>query len=255
MLLKGAFFFLLQSEDGDLYKVTIEHEKEDVKALKIKYFDTVPVASSLCILKLGFLFVASEFGNQYALFPFCTYLALNSTCNSHRHLYRFQKLGEDDEAEIKSTSYPSFGMANPSTPLPHAYFRPRNLENLELVDEILSLDPILDSKVLNLLPNSDTPQIFAACGRGSRSTFRTLRHGLEVKELLSSDVRYSVRDSPNGLWTTRLRDSGKVMFPCALRARNKPLITSPNRCVRFLCCSLFSQWDTGSLYWRSPGRG
>ena len=62
---QGAFFFLLQSEEGDLYKVTIEHEEQDVKAVKIKYFDTVPVASSLCILKSGFLFVASEFGNQY----------------------------------------------------------------------------------------------------------------------------------------------------------------------------------------------
>jgi splicing factor 3B subunit 3 len=61
---QGAFFFLLQSEDGDLYKVTIEHEDEEVRSLKIKYFDTVPVASSLCILKSGFLFVASEFGNQ-----------------------------------------------------------------------------------------------------------------------------------------------------------------------------------------------
>ncbi len=35
-----------------------------MKAVKIKYFDTVPVASGLCILKSGFLFVASEFGNQ-----------------------------------------------------------------------------------------------------------------------------------------------------------------------------------------------
>lgn len=64
---QGAFFFLLQSEEGDLYKVTIEHEDEEVRSLKIKYFDTVPVASSLCILKSGFLFVASEFGNQYVV--------------------------------------------------------------------------------------------------------------------------------------------------------------------------------------------
>ena len=47
-----------------MYKVTIEHEDEEVKAVKIKYFDTVPIASSLCILKSGYLFVASEFGNQ-----------------------------------------------------------------------------------------------------------------------------------------------------------------------------------------------
>jgi Mono-functional DNA-alkylating methyl methanesulfonate N-term len=60
----------LQSEEGDLYKVTIEHEDEEVRSLKIKYFDTVPVASSLCILKSGFLFVASEFGNQYVFRSF-----------------------------------------------------------------------------------------------------------------------------------------------------------------------------------------
>ena len=65
---QGVFFFLLQSEDGDLYKVTIEHEEEEVKSLRIKYFATVPVASSLCILISGFLFVASDFGNQSALF-------------------------------------------------------------------------------------------------------------------------------------------------------------------------------------------
>ncbi len=48
----GAFFFLLQTEDGDLFKVNIEMtEDEDGKAtgevrrLKIKYFDTVPVST------------------------------------------------------------------------------------------------------------------------------------------------------------------------------------------------------------------
>jgi splicing factor 3B subunit 3 len=55
---------LLQSEEGDLYKVTIEHKDEEVLSLKIKYFDSIPTASALCILKSGFLFAASEFGNQ-----------------------------------------------------------------------------------------------------------------------------------------------------------------------------------------------
>ncbi|EIW82846.1 hypothetical protein CONPUDRAFT_81012 [Coniophora puteana RWD-64-598 SS2] len=178
--MKGAFFFLLQSEDGDLFKVTIDHDEDEVKSLKIKYFDTVPVASSLCILKSGFLFVASEFGNHY--------------------LYQFQKLGDDDdEPEFSSTSFPSFGMAESFIPLPHAHFRPRGLDNLALADEIESLDPILDAKVMNILPNSDTPQIFTACGRGSRSTFRMLRHGLEVEESVSSELP----GIPNAVWTTK----------------------------------------------------
>jgi hypothetical protein len=62
---QGAFFFLLQNEDGDLFKVTIEHEGEEVRSLKIKYFDTVPVSVSLCILKSGYLFAASDFSDQW----------------------------------------------------------------------------------------------------------------------------------------------------------------------------------------------
>lgn len=95
-------------------------------------------------------------------------------------------------------------MAEPFMPLPQALFRPRGLDNLTLVDEMASLDPILDSKVMNILPNSDSPQIFAACGKGSRSTLRMLRHGLEVEEVVSSDLP----GIPNAVWTTKLREDG-----------------------------------------------
>ncbi|KZT06669.1 uncharacterized protein LAESUDRAFT_700021 [Laetiporus sulphureus 93-53] len=179
--LKGAFFFLLQSEEGDLYKVTIEHEEQDVKALKISYFDTVPVATSLCILKSGFLFVAAEFGNH--------------------HLYQFLKLGEEDE-QFSSTDYPSYGMADPTAPLHRVFFHPRSLENLSLINDMESLDPIIDSKVQNLLPNAGTPQIFVACGRGARSTFRTLRHALDVEEA----VKHDLPTMPNAIWTTKLKE-------------------------------------------------
>ncbi|TDL17743.1 hypothetical protein BD410DRAFT_807099 [Rickenella mellea] len=179
---KGIFFTLLQSEEGDLYKVTIDYQEEDVRAVKIKYFDTVPAATSLCVLKSGFLFVASEFGNQY--------------------LYQFQKLGDDDdEVEISSSSYPKFGMLDPSTPLPRVHINPKPLDNLVLVDHIESLCPIIDSHVLNVSPTSDTPRIFMACGRGGRSTLRMLRHGLEVEEIASSELP----GIPSGVWTTRLK--------------------------------------------------
>jgi len=39
-------------------------DDEMVKEVKLKYFDTVPVATSMCVLKTGFLFIAAEFGNQ-----------------------------------------------------------------------------------------------------------------------------------------------------------------------------------------------
>lgn len=179
---QGAFFFLLQSEEGDLYKVTIEHENEEVQALKIKYFDTVPVAASLCILKSGFLFVASEFGNQY--------------------LYQFEKLGDDDdETEFSSADYEDFGAGR--DPLPAATFRPRPLDNLVLADELDSLNPIIDAKVANFL-GEDTPQIYTACGRGARSTVRILRQGLEVVEAVGSELP----GAPIAVWTTKLKADG-----------------------------------------------
>ena len=59
----------LQSEYGDLYKITLAYEGDAVTELKIKYFDTIPPCTSICVLKTGFLFAASEFGN-HALYQF-----------------------------------------------------------------------------------------------------------------------------------------------------------------------------------------
>ncbi|KAG8759915.1 pre-mRNA-splicing factor rse1 [Serendipita sp. 396] len=198
--MKGAFFFLLQSELGDLYKVTLEHQDEDVVALKIKYFDTVSPAISLCILKSGHLFIPSEFGNHY--------------------FYQFQKLGDDDqEAEYSSTDYPGNGMRTPSQPLPRAYFRPRPLENLVLLDELESLDPILSAKVQNL---PDASLFYAACGRGARSTFRTLKHGLEVEENGNSDLP----SIPNAVWTLRIAEDDQYDSYIVLSFVNGTLVLS-----------------------------
>jgi splicing factor 3B subunit 3 len=61
---KSMFFFLTQTEQGDIFKITLETDEDMVTEIRLKYFDTVPVASSMCVLKTGFLFVAAEFGNQ-----------------------------------------------------------------------------------------------------------------------------------------------------------------------------------------------
>lgn len=47
---KSMFFFLLQTEYGDVFKVTLDHDNERVTELKIKYFDTIPVSSSMCVM-------------------------------------------------------------------------------------------------------------------------------------------------------------------------------------------------------------
>jgi len=45
-----------------------------------------------------------------------------------------------------------------------------------------------------------------ACGRGSRSSLRVLRHGLEVSEMAVSELP----GSPNAVWTVKRRADGKI---------------------------------------------
>lgn len=67
---ESNFFFFAQTEQGDIFKITLDitnsadNSNSFVTEIKMKYFDTVPVASEMCILQTGFLFVAAEFGNQ-----------------------------------------------------------------------------------------------------------------------------------------------------------------------------------------------
>ncbi|XP_074601621.1 splicing factor 3b subunit 3 [Brevipalpus obovatus] len=168
---KSMFFFLVQTEQGDIFKITLEVEDETVMEIRLKYFDTVPVATAMCVLKTGFLFVASEFGNHY--------------------LYQIAHLGDDDdEPELSSAMLQEEGDT--------FFFNPRSLKNLVLVDELESLSPILSCQVADIA-NEDTPQLIMACGRGARSTLRVLRHGLEVSEMAVSELP----GNPNAVWTVK----------------------------------------------------
>jgi splicing factor 3B subunit 3 len=177
-----GFFFLLQTEDGDLFKVMIDMvEDEDgklsgeVRQLKLKYFDTVPVASGLCILKSGFLYVATQFGNHA--------------------FYQFQSLAEEDnEIVFSSDDYPT----DPKAPYEPAYFYPRPAQNISLVESIPAMNPLIDCKVANIT-GEDAPQIFSVCGNGPRSTFRMLKHGLEVNEMIASELP----GIPSAVWTLK----------------------------------------------------
>ncbi len=58
------FFYILQNELGDLFKLSFNYTGEDVHSLVLQYFDTIPVAVSLCILKKGYLFAPAEKGDH-----------------------------------------------------------------------------------------------------------------------------------------------------------------------------------------------
>ncbi|XP_062092733.1 spliceosome-associated protein 130 A [Humulus lupulus] len=170
---KSMFFFLLQTEYGDIFKVTLEHDNDRVTELKIKYFDTIPVTASMCVLKSGFLFAASEFGNH--------------------SLYQFQAIGDD--ADVESSSATLMETEEGFQPV---FFQPRRLKNLVRIDQVESLMPMMDMKVLNLF-EEETSQIFTLCGRGPRSSLRILRPGLAISEMAVSELP----GVPSAVWTVK----------------------------------------------------
>jgi splicing factor 3B subunit 3 len=169
---KALFFALLQSEYGDVFKATLECPAGGgaPTSLTLSYFDTVPPAAALCVLKTGFLFAAAEAGNH--------------------GLYQFAGLGDGAVAASVSGGSTARGDAPAFTPTP--------LTNLVLVDELDSLAPMTGAAVANLL-KEEVPQIYALCGARERSTLRLLRPGASVTEMAASPLP----GAPTGVWTLR----------------------------------------------------
>jgi splicing factor 3B subunit 3 len=155
------------------YEVGTEEELGQVQALKLKYFETLPVSTSLCLLKSGFLFLAAQQGDHL--------------------LYQIENLGDDDDEQPEFSTL-DFEMSKH----PDLSFYPRPLRNLSPVDQIESAAPLIDAVVANLT-EEDTPQIYALTGRKNRSAFTILRHGLAVSEIAASELP----GYPNAIWTVR----------------------------------------------------
>lgn len=177
---KDKFFFLLQSELGDLYKLTLSYDEEAVRQINIRYFDTVPIATSLCVMKTGFLFVAAESGN-HILYQFQS-LAEDEDPLDNYQLKKEENMNDGEGAEVDSWSY----------------FQPRALKNLAIIDEMDNLSPVIDMKIEDIA-REETPQIYALCGKGTQSTVRILRHGLPVSEMAVSPLP----GNPAAVWTVK----------------------------------------------------
>jgi len=173
-----SLFAILQSEYGDLYKLDIHFDQEkeaaELTGFTVKYFDTCPVARTLCVTKRGFLFLGSEFGD-------------------HR-VYKFQQVGGEDD----KTSMAIAATAGSETPAPS--FAPRANRNISLCEggRIESLAPATSMQIADVA-GEDRNQIIMACGRGSRSSVRILRHGLKVLEDAASDLP----GVPSAVWTAK----------------------------------------------------
>ena len=151
----------------------ISVEEEMVAELTISYFDSVPPCVSLCIFKSGFLFCASEFGNH--------------------GFYQILGDGEEDAPACSSKQFEADDLAV-------VELVPTELRNLMHVDDIESLGPIIDAKLIDP-QKSGSPSLASLCGRGPRSSLRLLQHGLAVSEMAVSPMP----GNPNAVWTVRKR--------------------------------------------------
>jgi len=197
-LKSGEFFYLLQTEDGDLFKLQMDMQNGCVRKMRIKYFDTVPVTTSICILRSGFVYLACESGD--------------------RLIYELETLGEDtDDPVFDSTQFPVDPEASYDA-VP--FFKPRPLTNLNLVESIPTLNPIVGMEVSNPALE-DAPQIYTINGTGARSTFRTTRNALDVIEIINSDLpssavkvltsKLTVKDQQDTLIVLSLHSSTLVL--------------------------------------------
>eukprot|EP00211_Chloroparvula_japonica_P000395 CAMPEP_0119132890 /NCGR_PEP_ID=MMETSP1310-20130426/12524_1 /TAXON_ID=464262 /ORGANISM="Genus nov. species nov., Strain RCC2339" /LENGTH=1215 /DNA_ID=CAMNT_0007123557 /DNA_START=66 /DNA_END=3713 /DNA_ORIENTATION=+ len=171
---KGLFFFLLQSELGDLYKVDLAYKDDIVEEVRIHYFDSVTPGNAMAVMRNGCLFVGSEFGEHF--------------------LYQFVRM--DPAAHDYTLAEDGV------TPL----FVPTKLTNLIPVDKLDSAAPILDTQVITT-PAADgvLQQIVGLAGRGGQSSLRLIRHGLAISEMAVSDLPAR----PNGIWTVKARSDDK----------------------------------------------
>ena len=171
---RHEFFFLLQTEDGDVFKLTMTmaedaqgRQTSQPESLNLKYYETYPVATEMLLIRKGYIYIAAE--------------------NGQSGLYHVNDLADDLDFE----PWNNFSSAGYSADLEESYeplyFKPRGLQFTNLSVDIPSLHPLMRTQVDNPL-NEDAPQIYALQGSGSRSAFKTIRHGLDVQEIVSSDL-------------------------------------------------------------------
>lgn len=208
------FFFIVQTELGDLFKIELEHDGENVIDLTIRYFDTIPLAISLNILKSGFLFASCENGNH--------------------KFYRFLTLGyENGEVEVFSSKNFTDGEINQ---YPVSYFTPKSLTNLEIVHEIKALHPLIGSQVLHLDETQDIPQIYTIGGQGANSHLQSLVHGMDISEIVASELP----DTPIGVWTVKVTDIDRFDKYIVFSFRDRTLVLSVGDNVEEVTDSGFS---------------
>ena len=163
-ILRSSLLILIQSDLGDLYKVFISGSS----TVLISYFESLPRAVSIVIVKPGFLYASFEVGGSA--------------------VYQFSSLGNEDTLDESNTS---------AVP-----FRPRGLKNISVRHDIPSASPMLD---MFIKPANDGKSahlkrgIISACGQSTRSSIRSISLATAFTELALTDLP----GKPSGIWTLK----------------------------------------------------
>jgi splicing factor 3B subunit 3 len=181
--MKNNFFILLQNQFGDIFKVTLdytttqetEHDELTndvgpgmVTSMKIRYFDSIPVCTSLIILKSGYLFADCEHGDTL--------------------LYQFEKLGDDvDERELDSQDYPD-EQAVFEEELVNIEFNLKDADNIILANVIPNMNPIIDIKLNQGDFINSLPELYSITGAGSKSAIRLSHNYIPLSEIVTQDL-------------------------------------------------------------------
>lgn len=187
----GQFFFLLQTDQGDTWKLTMEMEVDEVGRstgqvvqMTWKYYETFPVARSMVIFRRGYLYIAAENGSS--------------------KLYNIDSLADDEDMDPRDIFVKHID--EPMHPTLGAFEPRRDLQFTTLLVDVPALHPLIKTRVDNLT-GEDAPQIYALQGRDQHSSFKTIRHGLEISPIVKNPVGEDVID---GLWSLKAEVSDTI---------------------------------------------
>ena len=160
---KKKYYLLAQSEFGDVYKINFHFENNDINNIydiSIEYFDTFPVANSICVL-FNYLFLATESGNNL--------LFIENSENKDK-INKIDNNFDINNIENDNNFYPK-----------------PNISNYIQIDSFMNL-PILDSIITTEIYSSNYPQIFSISGRANQSYLKILNFGLSVSNIVDSNL-------------------------------------------------------------------
>ena len=156
---KNKFFGVVQTELGDVFKVTLDSDGTTVKSMKVQLIDTLPLAVSMNVTKMGLLFLAAEFGDH--------------------HLYQLEQSIIKLEGAVEMTSRSTEKVTFVPSPM---------MKNMQIIDTLPSICGATNVMVGEYATGESAPQIYAFCGRGQRSSVRVMRHGAAITELAQSPL-------------------------------------------------------------------